>query len=225
MAAVDSVRIRLHGRGGHGARPQSTVDPVLLAASVVVRLQGIVSREVDPTETAVLTVGYLHAGTKENIIAGHADLGITVRTYTPEVRDHMMAAIERIVRAEAAASGADREPDFVVTEGGPVLVSDPAATERTVAAFAGHFGAGELLPVPQLGSSEDVGNFGLAAGVPTVYWFWGGPDRDTVLNALIEGRFEQDIPGNHSPDFAPLVEPTLTTGVEALTVAALEWLA
>lgn len=224
MAAGDTVRVTLHGRGGHGGRPENTVDPVLLAASVVVRLQGIVSREIAPADTAVLTVGYLHAGTKENIIPDHAELGMTVRTYTPEVRDRVLAAIERIVRAEAAASGTDREPEIRVTEGCPVLVSDPVATERTAAVFAGHFGAGEVLPVPELASSEDVGNFGLAAGAPTVYWFWGGPDRDTVLTAFAAGRFEQDVPGNHSPDFAPVIEPTLTTGVEAMTVAALAWL-
>lgn len=225
MASADGLRIRLFGRGGHGARPEGTVDTVLLAASVIVRLQGIVSREVAPAETAVVTVGSVHAGTKENIIPAEAELGLTVRAYTPEVRTRVLAAVRRIVHAEALASGADREPEVVAQDSSPVLVSDPAATERTVAAFVGHFGADEVLPIPQLASSEDVGNFGLAAGVPTVFWFWGGPDRDRVLTALAEGRFEQDIPGNHSPQFAPETEPTITTGVEALTVAALTWLA
>jgi amidohydrolase len=224
MAGVDSLRVRLFGRGGHGARPESTIDTVLLAASVVVRLQGIVSREVAPAETAVVTVGFVHAGTKDNIVPDEAELGLTVRTYSPDVRTQVLAAIERIVRAEAAASGAEKEPEIVVANSSPTLVSDPAATERTVAAFVEHFGQGGLLPIPQLTSSEDVGNFGLAAGVPTVYWYWGGPDRDRVLAALAAGRFEQDIPGNHSPHFAPMIEPTITTGVEALTVAALTWL-
>ena len=136
----------------------------------------------------------------------------------------MIAAVERIIKAEALASGAEREPAILYSSTGSVLVNDPLATERTVTAFTEHFGAGELLPLPQLASSEDGGNLALAAGVPTVYWFWGGPDRDRVLTASAEGRFDQDIPSNHSPEFAPEIEPTIRTGVEALTIAALTWL-
>ena len=224
MAAADSVNVTLHGRGAHGSRPEASIDPVLMAANVVTRLQGIVAREVPPAESAVVTVGRLHAGTKDNIIPDRAELGINIRTYTPATRDLVRAAIERIATAESQASGADRAPEFSWFSSVPALVSEPDATRTTVAAFTEHFGQQRIMPMPQVNASEDVGVFGEAAGVPTVFWFWGGLDTDTVLTALKEDRLDQ-LPGNHSPFFAPLIEPTLSTGVEALAVAALTWLA
>ncbi|MBE1467762.1 amidohydrolase [Kibdelosporangium phytohabitans] len=223
MAGTDSVRVTLHGRGGHGSRPETTVDPVLMAANVVVRLQGIVAREVPPAETAVVTVGKLHAGTKDNIIPETAELDINMRTYTRQTRDLVHAAIERIVRAEAAASGAPKDPEFDWHDSAPVLVSDPGGTTRTVEAFTGRFGADKVMVMPVVTGSEDIGIFGDAAGVPTVFWFWGGLEFDVVVKAIQEGGVEA-LPSNHSPVFAPLVEPTLSTGVDALHVAALTWL-
>ncbi|MCV7230217.1 amidohydrolase [Mycolicibacterium komossense] len=221
MAAADSVQVTLHGRGGHGSQPENTIDPVLMAASVVVRLQGIVAREVAPSERAVVTVGRLQAGTKENIIPATAQLGINVRTYTPLIREQVRAAIERIVRAEAAASGSPKAPDFDWNVSAPVLISDPAATATTVAAFEKAFGIERVIPIPQLAASEDVGLYGDLLGVPTVFWFWGGVDADVFATAVSAGHLP---PGNHSPEFAPEIEPTLTTGVQALTTAALTWL-
>ncbi len=224
MAASDSAKVVLYGRGGHGSRPESTVDPVLMAANVVSRLQGIVAREVPPAETAVVTVGRLQAGTKDNIIPGTAELGINVRTYSPQTRDLVRTAIERIVRGEATASAAPRPPDLTWTISAPLLVSEPAATEATVAAFARHFGGQRLLPMPLVSASEDVGIFGEAADVPTVFWFWGGLDAETALAALRDGRIDS-LPGNHSPHFAPVIEPTLSTGIQTLAVAARTWFA
>jgi amidohydrolase len=223
MATSDTVHVTLHGKGGHGSRPETTVDPVLMAAHVVTRLQGIVGREVPASETAVVTVGRLHAGTKDNIIPDTAELGINMRSYSPRIRDLVRAAVERVVRAEAAASGAEKEPDFDWEVSAPLLVTDPEATAATVAAFTSHFGAERMFPMPLVTGSEDVGVFGDAAGVPTVFWFWGGLDAGTVVSAFTNGTMNT-LPSNHSPEFAPLVEPTLTTGVEALTVAALTWL-
>jgi amidohydrolase len=223
MAASDSVKVTLHGRGGHGSRPEAAIDPVLMAANVVTRLQGIVAREVSPAEAAVVTVGRLQAGTKDNIIPDTAELGINIRTYSTETRDLARAAVERIVTAEAAASAAPRVPEVIWISSAPLLISDPAATETTVAAFREHFGDQRLMPIPLVTASEDVGNFGEAAGVPTVFWFWGGLDTETVLGAMAEGRLDS-LPGNHSPHFVPVIEPTLTTGVQALTVAARTWL-
>ncbi|MFI9778493.1 amidohydrolase [Streptomyces sp. NPDC051956] len=224
MAAADSLNITLHGRGGHGSRPEASIDPVLMAANVVTRLQGIVAREVPPAETAVVTVGRLQAGTKDNIIPDKAELGVNVRTFTPAIRDKVRDAIERIVTAESQASGAEQPPEFDWTGSAPALVSEPEATQTTVTAFAEHFGPQRIMPMPQVNASEDVGVFGQVLGVPTVFWFWGGLDTETVLTALAEDRLDE-LPANHSPHFAPLVEPTLSTGVEALVVAALEWLA
>ena len=223
MAASDSAQVVLYGQGGHGSRPEAAIDPVLMAANIVTRLQGIVARQVSPAETAVVTVGRLQAGTKDNIIPDTAELGINIRTYSPQTRDLVRAAIERIIAAEATASAAPRPPQITWNISTPVLVSDPVATETTMAAFTGHFGAERLLPLPLVTASEDVGIFGEAAGIPTVFWFWGGPDTQTVLSAMAEGRLDS-LPGNHSPHFAPVIEPTLSTGIETLTVAARTWL-
>jgi hippurate hydrolase len=223
MAASDSVQVVLYGQGGHGSRPEAAIDPVLMAAHIVTRLQGIVARQVSPAETAVVTVGRLQAGTKDNIIPDTAELGINIRTYSPRTRDLVRAAIERIIAAEATASSAPRPPQITWNISTPRLVSDPVATEATMAAFTGHFGPERLLPMPLVTASEDVGIFGEAAGIPTVFWFWGGPDTQTVLSAMAEGRLDS-LPGNHSPYFAPVIEPTLSTGIETLTVAARTWL-
>ncbi len=223
MAASDSAKVTLFGRGGHGSRPEAAIDPVLMAASVVTRLQAIVAREVPPAEAAVVTVGRLHAGTKDNIIPDTAELGINTRSYSPQTRDLIRAAIERIVRAESAAGGAVREPAIEWSASAPALISDPDATAKTLAAFTEHFGPQRLYPMPLVTASEDVGVFGESLGVPTVFWFWGGLEPDLVFNALAAGRLDS-LPANHSPEFAPLIEPTLGTGVEALVVAALTWL-
>ncbi|MBY8859324.1 amidohydrolase [Nocardia sp. CA2R105] len=225
MSGMDAVQVRLYGRGGHGSRPEAAIDTVLMAANVVTRLQGIVSREVPPADTAVVTVGRLQAGTKDNIIPDTAELGITTRTYDEKIRDVVRPAIERIVRAEATASGAEREPDFDWNLSAPVLVNDPASTETTIAAFAEHFGEQRILPIPQVNASEDAGVFGTSAGVPSVYWFWGGIDFAGLdLSEVVEGRGVDQVPANHSPEFAPEIEPTLSTGVEAMVVAARTWL-
>ncbi|WP_086669243.1 amidohydrolase [Lentzea kentuckyensis] len=217
MAASDSARITLFGRGGHGSAPEIAVDPVLMAAHVVVRLQGIVSREIAPSERAVVTVGRLQAGTKDNVIPETAEIGVNIRTFNEHIAGIVRDAVERIVRAEAAASGAPREPEIEWHGGTPVLVSDESATGRTVAAFTEHFGAERLIPGATVNASEDVGVFGSAAGVPTVFWFFGGVD----FSNWEPGRA---VAMNHSPEFAPDIEPTLSTGVDALVVAAREWL-
>lgn len=225
FAAADTVRIVLHGEGGHGSRPETTVDPIVMAAATVMRLQTVVAREVAATDAAVLTVGTLRAGTKENIIPDRAELGVTVRSFDPAVRARLLAAVARIVRAEAAASGARREPEIHVFDSFPLLVNDDAAAARTQTALQ------SVAPVVDPGlvtGSEDVGLLATAAGAPCVYWLLGGSDpadfagattRDQLL-AVISG-----LPSNHSSRFAPVVEPTLTVGVDALVAAALEWLA
>ncbi|RJQ83582.1 amidohydrolase [Amycolatopsis panacis] len=221
MAASETLRITLHGRGGHGSRPESTVDPVVLAASVVQKLQTVVSREIAATESAVLTVGSLHAGTAPNVIADNAVLEISTRAFDDEVMKRVHAAIERIVNAEAVAAGAPKPPTIELLGAYSVTDNDEAATAALTEVFREHFGAEATLPAPQVTGSEDFGEFGRAAGVPSVFWLVGGYDRDEVLAALNEGRFERDVPSNHSPRFAPILHPTLRAGVESLVVAAL----
>ncbi|MFC8668674.1 amidohydrolase [Streptomyces sp. NPDC057199] len=224
MAAADTANVVLHGRGGHGSRPESTIDPVLMAAHVVTRLQGIIPREVAASEAAVLTVGRLQAGTKDNIIPDRAELGINVRSYSPETRTLIRHAIERVIHSEAEASAAPERPEIEWTCAAPATVNDPTATAATVAAFVAHFGERGVVEQPPVTASEDVGVFGEACGAPTVFWFLGGIAPEEFAAAMAEGRPES-LPTNHSPHFAPVVEPTLTTGVQALVVAALIWLA
>jgi hippurate hydrolase len=224
MAGADSLTIRLHGTGGHGSRPETTVDPVYLAASTVVRLQGIVARELAATDAAVVSVGQIHAGTKNNIIPAEATLGLSIRSFDETVRTKVLSAIERIAKAEAVASGAPREPEFDYEERFPVTVNDAAATERTAAALRGVLGEGRVIDPGIISGSEDVGVLATAAGVPLVYWILGGSDPALFGDALATGRMPDDIPSNHSPFFAPLIEPTLEVGVAALVAGAREWL-
>ena len=219
LAASDSLKMQLFGRGGHGSQPESTVDPVVMASNVVQRLQTIVSRELSPFEPAVVTVGYLHAGAKDNIIPDDAELGINVRTFNEEVRRKTLASITRIAQAESTASGADKEPAVTPLHTFPVTVVDNAAMQAIAAVFREHFGAARVIESPNpLAGSEDVGFFGTEAGVPTAFWFWGGYEQQRFEDAAAAGK---PVPSNHSPEFAPVLEPTLSTGVEALTVAAL----
>ncbi|HWD63179.1 MAG TPA: amidohydrolase [Humibacter sp.] len=225
FAATDDVRITLHGEGGHGSRPEATIDPIVMAAATVMRLQTIVSREIAGGETAVVSVGTLHAGTKVNIIPPDATLGINIRTYDTGVRDRVVSAITRIADAEAAASGATRAPDVELTDSFPVLYNDEEATARTVGAFVEAFGEARVIDPGRVTGSEDVGALATAVGVPIVYWLLGGEDPARFTSGLVNGTTDADIPSNHSPHFAPLPHPTLEVGVHALVTAAREWLA
>src|SRR4051795_605599 len=223
-SAADSLQIRLFGRGAHGSMPQASIDPVVMAASTVMRLQGIVSREVAATESAVVTIGVLQAGTKENVIPDEALIKLNVRTFDAGVRKRVLAAIERIVKAEAAASGAPRPPEITPLDRYPLNVNDKQASERVADAFRAHFSADRVVHTGPAPASEDFGCFGTEWHAPSVFWFVGGTDPGTYAKAKEAGRLN-DIPVNHSPRFAPVIHPTLGTGVETLVVAARAWLA
>ena len=223
-SAADSLQIRLFGRGAHGSMPQASIDPVVMAAATVLRLQTIVSREVAATEAAVVTVGVLQAGTKENVIPDEAIIKLNVRTFDAGVRERVLAAIERIANAEAAASGAPRPPEITTIDRYPLNVNNQEATRRVVDAFRATFRrrvvSGHTGPAP---ASEDFGSFGTEWHVPSVFWFVGGTDPETYAKAK-EANKINELPVNHSPKFAPVLHPTLQTGVEALVVAARAWL-
>ncbi|MGY2702568.1 amidohydrolase [Nocardioides sp. HB32] len=223
LSAADSMRVTVHGRGAHGSMPQAAVDPVVLAAMIVVRLQSIVAREVAPTDTAVLTVGSIQAGTKSNVIPDRAVLQLNVRTYDEQTRTKVLEAIERIVRAECTASGSPADPEFELFDRYPLTRNDPEVTGRVAAAFADFFGhrAREL---PAQSASEDFSDIPAALGAPYTYWFFGGTDPDAYRAAEEAGRITDDIPVNHSATFAPVLQPTLDTGTQALVVAAMAWL-
>jgi hippurate hydrolase len=222
-SAADSLQIRLFGRGAHGSMPQASIDPVVMAAATVMRLQTIVSREVAAAEAAVVTVGVLQAGTKENVIPDDAIIKLNVRTFDAGVRKHVLAAIERIVNAEAEASCAPRKPEITTLDQYPLNVNDPDASRRVVDAFRGHFGAERVRETGPAPASEDFGSFGSQWHVPSVFWFVGGTDPAVYAKAQAANRLN-DLPVNHSPKFAPVLHPTLRTGVEALIVAARAWL-
>jgi hippurate hydrolase len=222
-SAADSLQIRLFGRGAHGSMPQASIDPVVMAAATVMRLQTIVSREVAAAEAAVVTVGALQAGTKENVIPDEALIKLNVRTFDAGVRTRVLAAIERIVNAEAEASGAPRKPEITTLDHYPLNVNDRDASKRVVDAFRGHFGADRVRETGPAPASEDFGSFGSEWHTPSVFWFVGGTDPDLYAKAKAANRLNE-LPVNHSPKFAPVIHPTLRTGVETLVVATRAWL-
>ena len=224
LSAGDSIRITLHGKGAHGSMPQNSVDTVVLAALVVLRLQTIVSRETKPGEFAVLTVGSSVAGSKSNIIPDRAVLLANLRTYDTAVRQRMIGSIERMVKAECVASGSPQPPEFEYFDQYPLTENDPVVTEKVTSAFRSHFGAETVFSLGRQTASEDFSVIPNAFGTPYSFWGLGGTDPKKYQNALDAGRVEQDIPVNHSEFFAPVIEPTLSAGTQALVVAALTYL-
>ena len=224
MAAADSFRIKLYGRGGHGSMPHKTIDPVVLAAHVVCRLQSIVSREVDPSDMAVVTVGSLQAGQTENIIAESAELRVNVRTITPETREKVLSSIRRIVKAECEASGSPHEPIIESTTSFPSTWNDPELTKVLAEAFTSHFGSDFDDDIPRVNASEDFSILGTSIDRPCSFWFFGGTEQKKWDEAKKDGTLES-LPVNHSAYFAPAVQPTMTMGVNALLVAAMTFLA
>jgi amidohydrolase len=223
MAGADSMNIKLFGAGGHGGQPNTTIDPVVMAASLILRLQTIVSRNLSPRDEAVVTVGTVHAGTKVNIIPDEAVLQLSIRTYDAAVRDNVIALITRMANAEALAAGAPREPEIEITETAPPTINDEPANARIATAFSAAFPLVIQSPITTT-SSEDFGLLGTAAGVPSVYWMLGGADPKLYAQStdLIETFLT--LPSNHAPSYAPVIAPTLMMGVAALAVAAHEWL-
>lgn len=227
FAGSDSLRVTLYGEGAHGSRPEASIDTVVMAAATVLRLQTVVSREIAGGDTAVVTVGAMRAGMKENIIPAEAELLLSIRTFDEDVRARVMSGIERIVHGEAATSGAKRDPVIQVMESFPPLVNDGPACDRTQAAFEAVFGLGRVVDPGPVTGSEDVGMFARAAGVPLVFWLLGGADPSAFAGATTIDEIAKrvlEIPSNHSASYAPVIDPTIGVGVTALVTAARTWL-
>lgn len=207
----DSVRITIYGKGGHGAMPQTTIDPIVIAARTIVSLQTIASREVKPGELAIVTVGYVRAGTKNNIIPDQAEMGLTIRTTKPEVRKQVLAAITRITKAEAAAAGAPREPQVDLYESTDLVYNNPELAEKLRAPLEAALGKANVVTAEPITPSEDFSYF-VEQGVPGFYFSLGGADPQKFAEAKAEGT---SLPSNHSPLFAPDVDPALHTGIVA----------
>ncbi len=184
-SAADSLQIRMFGRGAHGSMPEASIDPVVMAASTVMRLQTIVSREVAPTDSAVVTIGALQAGTKENVIPDEAIIKLNVRTFNADVRKRVLAAIERIVNAEAAAAGAPKPPEITPLDRYSSVTNDLEATEKVVDAFRQNFPADSVEQTKPTMASEDFGCFGAEWHAPAVYWFFGGDDPEVYAKEKV----------------------------------------
>jgi len=221
----DNIEVRLLGRGGHGAWPESTIDPIVMAASAVLRLQTIVSREVAAFEPAVVTIGSFRAGNKGNVIPDEAILKINVRSFDDGVRARVLDAIKRIICAEATASGAPEPPSFTFFDHFDLTVNDAATANQVGDAFRSYFGADRVTELADpLPVSEDFGLFGQEWKVPSLFWYVGGTDPGVYQRAAQAGRIAQDVPTNHSSKFAPVLHPTLETGIQTLAVATLSYL-
>lgn len=220
-AASNAVDITFYGKGGHGALPQLTIDPVVMAARTVVTLQTIVARENSPFDPAIVTVGTFHAGSQRNVIPDEAKIELTVRSYNPQVQQKLLAAISRIAKAEAAAAGASREPLVYLNpqEASEVVINDVALAGQLMAALKDKMGDARVIQIAPTTSSEDFGVYGRAAEVPSIQLRIGAIEPAVFAQAKAAGGL---APGAHSPFFAPDREPTIRAGVTALTYSALE---
>ncbi len=207
----NSIRITIYGKGGHGAQPHTTIDPIVIAARTILSLQTIVSREVKPGEMAIVSIGYVRAGTKDNIIPDQAELGLTVRTYKPEVRRQVLDAITRIARAEAQAAGAPQEPKVEELQATDSVYNDPALAERLRVPLEAALGKENVITTGPIAPSEDYAYF-VTQGVPSLYFSLGGAEQHQYAEARSAGR---TLPSNHSPFFAPDANRALRTGIAA----------
>ena len=225
MANVDMVDITVHGKGGHGALPHQTIDPVVLSARIILALQTVVSRELPPSEPAVLTVGSIHGGSKGNVIPDEVKMELTLRSYTDEVRNAMIEKLVRICNGEAMAAGLPEElyPTIKVRdEYTPALYNDPALTERAGKAFAAAIGPENVVDIPPNMVGEDFGRFGRTEPrVPILQYWLGSVDPSKVEAARASGT---GLPSLHSSKYTPLPEPTIKTGVLTMSAALLELL-
>lgn len=207
MSYSDAWKVTVKGRGGHGSQPESTIDPVVLAAHMIVRIQSLLSREVAAQKAAVITIATIHAGLKENIIPPSAEFTINMRNLDAEVREHLLAGLRRVIKAEAMASNAP-EPEIEELYTFPLLVNDEAETDKVIDVLRGVLGEDKVNEKPAVMGSEDFGALPDAIGVPGVYWFFGGMPPEVMES-------DEPVPSNHSPFFGPVMEPTLSTGTTA----------
>ena len=223
MASATTINVTIRGIGGHGSTPQSGKDPIVLAAEFVLVAQTIVSRQIDPQQPAVLTVGTIHGGTRSNIIPDEVTLGLTLRTYSPAVRDQILADLRRTANGLAEAYGipADRMPSVEISESTPATFCDPALAERLRADATAALGKDRVLEAHAVMGSEDVGLFSLDGKIPAVMYWLGAADANKLEESRKSGV---PLPSLHSPLFAPVYEPAIKTGVTAMTAMALDLL-
>jgi amidohydrolase len=223
LASSSGIYVTMRGVGGHGSQPQSGKDPIVLAAEFVLVVQTIVSRQIDPQQPAVLTVGTIHGGTKNNIIPDEVTLGLTLRTYSDAVRDQIIADVRRTAQGLAEAYGipADRMPTVTLGEGTPATLNDPALAERLRASASTALGKERVLDAHAIMGSEDVGLFTLEGEIPGVMYWLGAANPQKLTESKRTGV---SLPSPHSALFAPVYAPAITTGVTAMTAMAMDLL-
>lgn len=222
LSAADSFKVTIHGRSGHGSQPENCIDPIVIASSIVIRLQTIVSRTVAPSDSVVVTCGSFHGGESENAIPDRVELKLNIRTQSEKVRAKVLEAVKRIIRAECDAGGATQEPDIEPTSRFPLTENDPKIVDKLLGSFKPVFG-----DIPSISGmvsgSEDFSDLATPHDIPYAFWFFGGTDEkkwdDAVKNDTVNL-----LPHNHSAKFAPVIQPTLKTGADALALAALTFL-
>lgn len=214
---ADSIDVTIYGRGGHGAKPQATIDPIVIAARTVLALQTLVSRETDPWQPAVVTVGSIHGGTRYNIIPDEVHLQLTVRDYDVKVRDHLIEGIKRIARAEAEAAGAEKLPEIEIAETVHAVVNDTKLTQTVIAALRARLGEQNVQEQKPITGSEDFSEYA-RDGVPILQFYVGAINPQTWAEAQKAGK---QLPSLHSSNFAPDREPTLKTAITAESTAVL----
>lgn len=222
LTAADSFDVRIYGRGGHGSAPQTTIDPIVIGAAIITRLQSIVSREVTPGKLAVVSCGSIQAGHTSNIIPDELDMKLNVRTYDSAVREKVCAAIHRIIEAECQAAGTTQKPLITKTSSTPATINDGKTIDTLRETFQPYFEK-NLVEMEPPTASEDFSLLATAVGAPYVMWMFGGTDEKTWDDAVAKGT-EHELPSNHSPFFAPVIEPTLRTGIDAIALGALTFL-
>ena len=221
-SSADSVDLTIYGKGAHGAHPEASVDPIVIAARTILTLQTLVSRENNPLDPAIVTVGSIHGGTKHNIIPDEVKLQLTVRAFREEVRQRLLAGIARIAKAEAEAAGAPKPPEMkIVDVSSSVTINDPSLTERVAAALRRELGEEHVSAIPPDMASEDFSEFGLA-GVPSVDYRLGATEPAKWEAAR---RAKTPLPSLHSSLFAPDRRPTIMTGIRSEVAVLLDLLA
>jgi hippurate hydrolase len=223
LASANTITVTIRGIGGHGSAPQAGKDPIVLAAEFVLVAQTIVSRQIDPQQPAVLTVGTIHGGTKNNIIPDEVTLGLTLRTYSATVRDQIIADIRRTAKGLAEAYGipANLMPTVTLGESTPATINDPALNERLRASATAALGKDRVLEAHAVMGSEDVGQFSLDGKIPAVMYWLGAADPGKLAESRSSGV---PLPSLHSALFAPVYAPAITTGVTAMSAMALDLL-
>ncbi len=222
LAAVDSLEIRIYGKGGHGTRPDIAIDPILTASHIVVRLQSITSREVKPGETAVISCGSIHGGEASNIIPDYVDLKLTIRAYNPQIHDKLLESVRRVVRAECEASGVVKEPRFKTIMHAPSTINDLEKSSILSSAFKAYFKE-KAWDMEALPGSEDFSVLARACNAPYLFWMYGGTEPQQWDEAKKAGKLNE-IPFNHNAGFKTVVQPTMRTATDAFALAALTFL-